>query len=250
MKINWKLALMCFAAVAMVMVACSKKDEKGKDDKDGDDDEFVELISVADNSLDDWAKVPAAFLAEAKCPADGNYLGLKSVKVYADELYINILAEYDPEEIPNHESVPFHVYVNTDNSDKTGGYGDEFVDANTDILMEGFFFAGEENSGKGDPCEYTPDVFAWVGEVGASGWEWEQLTPGGEFSHSQHVGNCVEIQMLRELIPTDAGWSEEGFGIGFDIQQSWESVGMLPQVSPTDENPSGHAVKLAVKIDK
>ena len=38
--------------------------------------------------------------------------------------------------------------------------------------------------------------------------------------------------------------------IGFDVQQNWSSVGILPCVSPTDENPSGLAPKLKVKINK
>lgn len=250
MKANWKIALMCFASLAMVMVSCNKKDEpKPSGGGDDDDPEVAAKVDVTDNSIDEWAKLPAEFVVEAKCPEDAAYLALKNVKVYADELYINILVEYNKEDITNTESVPFHVYIDTDNSDQTGGYGDQYLDANTDILMEGFFFAGEEGSGKGDPCAYEPGVFAWSGEVGGTGWSWTELT-AGEFSKSQHVGNFVEIQMLRELIPTEVGWSEDGFGIGFDIQQNWESVGILPLVSPTDDNAAGHANKLKVKIDK
>ena len=240
---------MCAATLTFVFASCDKK-PNGEDPDDPDDPEFVEKVSVTDNSIAEWATLPAEFVAEAKCPADAAYLGLKNVKVYADELYINILVEYDPEEIPNHESVPFHVYINTDNSDETGGYGDQYLDANTDILMEGFFFAGEEGSGTGEACAYEPVVCPWVAEVGASGWGWGDELTAGAFCATQHVGNCVELQMLRELIPTVAGWNESEFGIGFDIQQSWESVGILPLVSPTDENSAGHAHKLQVKIDK
>ena len=265
MKANWKIALMCFATVAFF--ACKPQNQPTNPGgnggggqqgggNEGEDTEFVSKVKVDDNSIAEWANLPAEFVATAVCPEDGAYLGLKSVKVYADELYINILAEYDPEEIPNHTSVPFHVYINTDNSDETGGYGDEWNDANVDIMMEGFVFSAKEWDGEtpldeGEPCEYVPEIFPWTGEVGGTGWGWgEALVPAGVFVHSQHVGNCVELQMMRELIPSLVGWNEKEFGIGFDIQQSWESVGILPLVSPTDENATGHTNKLQVKIDK
>jgi hypothetical protein len=259
MKANWKVALMCIATLAFV--ACQQKNQPtpptpGGGGEGGGEEEFVSKVKVDDNSIAEWANLPAEFVATAVCPEDGAYLGLKSVKVYADELYINILAEYDPEEIPNHTSVPFHVYINTDNSDETGGYGDQWTDANVDIMMEGFFFSAKEWDGEtpldeGAPCEYEPVIVPWTGEVGGTGWGWgDELVPAGVFVHSQHVGNCVELQMMRELIPSLVGWNEKEFGIGFDIQQSWESVGILPLVSPTDENATGHTNKLQVKIDK
>ena len=38
--------------------------------------------------------------------------------------------------------------------------------------------------------------------------------------------------------------------IGFDIQQNWDSVGILPIGTPTDENPSGYIASLQVKTVK
>lgn len=259
MKTNWKVALMCIATLAFV--ACKQKNQPTPPTPGpgggGEEPEFVSKISVTDNSIADWEKVPAAFLATATRPTEAVYMGLKSVKVYADELYINILAEYDEEDIPDHTSVPFHIYINTDNSDETGGYGDQWNDANVDIMMEGFFFSAtawdeEDNPlDDGAPCAYEPVIVPWTGEVGGTGWGWgDALTPAGTFVHSQHVGKCVEMQMLRELIPSLVGWNEKEFGIGFDIQQAWESVGILPLVNPTEENATGHTNKLQVKIDK
>ena len=209
-------------------------------------------ISVTDNSIDDWKALPAEKVASCECPDASAYLGLKGAAVYADEVYINIVVEYDPEEIPNRELVPFHVYINTDNSDATGGYGDQWNDANVDIMMEGFFFQGEEGSGTGEACAYEPVIVPWTGEIGGTGWGWgEELIPAAAFVKTQHVGGkYVELQMLRELIPTLAGWNESEFGIGFDIQQSWESVGILPIEAATEENPNGHTNKLQVKINK
>ena len=256
MKANWKWAIM-FAAV-LVFAACGgKKPEPTPVDPDPEPEPYAQKIFVNDNSIADWANVPAEFVVEAKCPADAALLGLKSVKVYADEMYIFALVEPNMDDVTDLEWVPFHVYLNTDNSDATGGYGDEFTDANADICLEGAVFA------EGAACSYAPGVFKWWGEVGASGWEWTDpsvehtaddkwgaIVGEGELAGtaSQFVDGKIEIQIMRELVP--ATWSEEAFGIGFDIQQNWSSVGVLPLVSPTDDNANGYTKKLQIKIDK
>jgi hypothetical protein len=257
MKFNWKLALMGIAAVALV--ACKEKNTPsgGGEGGEGGEGEYVNPISVTDGSLADWDKLDAQYVFVAERPADAAYMGLKKVKVYADQYYINIQAEYDAEEIIDHTSVPFHCYFNTDNSDATGGGAGQWTDLNEDVLLEGFLFAAEfdendEPLDAGSPVAYEPGAFAWAGEVGAEAWAWEELTASAVFSFSQHVGNVVEIQMIRELIPvpTSAPWNADEFGVGFDIQQAWNSVGILPQVSPTDDNSAGKTVKLQVKIKK
>ena len=247
MKANWKFALMGIAALAFV--ACNEnKPEGGEGGGGGEEPEYENPISVEDGSLADWDALDANYVFEAVCPEDGNYLGLKMIKVYADEYYINVQAEYDPEEIIDRAWTPFHFYFNTDNSDLTGGYGDQWLDANTDILLEGAVFAD------GEPCGYYPEVFAWTGEVGGTGWSWEALTASADFVASQHVGNIIEFQFIRELIPAPMGaaWNAEEFGMGVDIQQNWESVGILPLASPESEgsDATGHAYKLQVKIKK
>ena len=216
-------------------------------------------IDVTDNSLEDWKALPAEYVVSYECPEDAAMLGLKGVAVYATEMYINILVEPNMDDITDLEWVPFHVYIDLDNSDLTGGYGDEFTDANTDILCETGLWSG------GEPNNYNPAVFKWWGEVGGDGWNWEDPeNPGNETNfwgaiigegqlpvgNSQYVDGKFEIQLLRELLGTAHPMSDTEFGIGFDIQQNWSSVGILPCVSVTDENPSGKAAKLKVKINK
>ena len=214
------------------------------------------VLGIArEETIIDWDNLPQEYVAEATCPSDAAYLAMKNVKVYADETYIHILTELNMNEIVDLEYVPFHVYLNTDNSDATGGSGDQFADANTDILLEGGVFMD------GAPYNFNPYVFKWWGEVGGSGWEWVDpytdhdqsdcwgaIVCEGELpiGQSQFVDGKLEIRLNRELIP--ANWNQDEFGIGFDIQQSWESVGILPLLSPTDENPSGHTNKMQVKI--
>jgi hypothetical protein len=179
------------------------------------------------------------------------------MKVYADEVYINILVEYNPEVIADKEWTPLHVYINTDNSAETGGYSDQWTDADADVLLETACFAA------GAPNPYNPAVFKWWGEVGGAGWLWtDPDNPGTEdngwgaivaegsmpIGNSQLVGETFEIQLLRELIP--GTWSEEGFSIGIDIQQNWSSVGMLPNAADAADGTAVLAKKLAVKFDK
>ena len=248
MKSNWKWAIMFAAAVAFV--GCKEKNQPTPTPtpEPEPEKEYVNPISVTDGSAADWEKLPAEFVVSSVCPEDAEMLGLKSVKVYADEVYINILVEFDPEVVVDQAWVPFHVYLNTDNSDETGGFGDQFLDANTDILLEGAILAD------GAHKSYSPGVHAWAGEVGGDGWHWTEIAAedASTFSQSQGFGNFFEIQMLRELIPApaDAPWNADEFGIGFDIQQNWSSVGILPIGVASEENPKGLAHKLQIKINK
>ena len=224
----------------------------------------VPEISVTDGSLADWEALPKDKVFSCECPEGAALLGLKGVAVYATEMYISILVEPDMEEITDLSWVPFHVYIDLDNSDLTGGYGDEFADANCDILCETGLWA------EGEPCVYNPGVYRWWGEVGADGWDywtdpstthdasdgWGAIIAEGALpvGASELVDGKFEIQLLRELLATvpASGFTmnNEEFGIGFDIQQNWNSVGILPCASPTEENPSGKAAKLKVKINK
>ena len=250
----------------LAFVACEKKPGGGGGGGDDPQTEYVQQIKVNDNTLADWANVPQDKIVSAVCPEDAALLGLKSVKVYADKYYIFLQVEADPETIADREWVPFHVYIDTDNSDATGGYGDEFKDANTDILLEGAVFGVKDAPTLAAAAiPWGPAVFHWWGAVGENGWSWQDpnVEPtadnkwGADIGEgelqgttSQFVDGKIEIQIMRELVPTPAGWNENEFGIGFDIQQSWSSVGVLPLVSPTDENPYGYAAKLKIKIDK
>ena len=219
----------------------------------------VPEIDVTHGSLADWAALPKDKVFSAECPAEAALLGLKGVAVYATEMYINILVEPNMEDIVDLEWVPFHVYLDLDNSDATGGYGDEFTDANTDVLCESAVFA------EGQPYSYNPAVFKWWGEVGGSGWEWTDPSVEHDASDfwgaiigegqlpvgaSEYVDGKFEIQLLRELLGTVHPMNDNEFGIGFDIQQNWSSVGILPCGPDTEENPGGHVAKIKVKINK
>ena len=216
---------------------------------------LTDKIRIDDNSIADWNKLPAQYVAQAICPADAAYTGLKSVKVYADAKYINILVEPNMEDLPDLSYVPFDIFLNTDNSDATGGYGDLFTDANADILLEGALFSDN------NPCIYAPYVSKWWGEVGGYGWEWADPSVSHDPSDcwgaivcegqlpcsSQYVDGKFEIQIDRSYIP--ATWNNTAFGIGVEIMQNWSAVGVLPIAAPTEDNAAGWANKLTVTID-
>lgn len=255
----FKFALMCAAALAMV--ACEPKPEPTPDPEQPTPDpevpEYVNPISVADNSLADWDGLEN--VASCVLPEGASMDGLKSVKVYADPMYINIAVEYNPETVTDLAWTPLHVYINADNSAETGGFGDQWTDADTEIMLETVCFA------EGAPYNYNPAVFKWWGEVGGTGWNWtdpevEATSENGwgaivaegslPVGTSQLVGNVFEIQLMWEMIPAPNGWNEDGFTIGFDIQQEWSSVGILPIEADDEQGAVVYGKKLAVKFNK
>ena len=225
----------------------------------------VPEIDVTDGTLADWEALPKDKVFSCECPEGASLLGLKGVAVYATEMYISILVEPNMEDIVDLSWVPFHVYIDLDNSDLTGGYNDEHTDANCDILCETGLWA------EGEPCAYNPGVYRWWGEVGGTGWDywtdpataphtaddnWGAIIGEGQLpvGASEYVDGKFEIQLLRELLATvpASGFTmnDTEFGIGFDIQQNWSSVGILPIGPDTEENPGGHVAKMKVTINK
>lgn len=256
---------MAFAALAFV--ACGGTDEPNKPNHGGDDPEepeFVSPISTKDNTFSDWDAV-AAKTVSAKVVEGAPKTALKEVKVYADQLFLNIYCEFDEAQIIDRSWVPFHVYLNADGDDATGGYTAQWADCNTEVLLEDGIINGEDAN-----YQYNPAVFQWYGGEGGgmtdqsdpAGWNWTDpnrpndegdkwgaIVATGELpiGTSQVIGNKFEIQLLRELIPFTFA---DKFGVGVDIQQNWNSVGFLP-IAANDE--AGNAVlvnKLVVTVDK
>ena len=203
--------------------------------------EYYSPISVTDGTAADWDALPAEYVASATHTEGCSLDGLKSVKVFADEVYINLLVEWNTESITDLTIVPFHVYWNVDAGAETGGYGDQWLEPyDIDVLMEGFFYADNE------PVAYEPGMYAYGAAYNTNEWNWSELTAAGTFCFSQHLGdNKMEIQFLRELIP--ASWGEE-FTVGFDIQQNWNSVGVLPNAADDEIGNKVKAEKMRVQF--
>lgn len=238
-----KKILTFLACVAMISMAASC-DKDNKKNNGGDDTDYVAPIKV-DGNFDDWAKLPEANVAVAKCAADANWTALKTMKVYADEYFVYIYFEFVGDEVESRDWVPVHFYINGDADATTGGYGDQFMDACSDILLEGAIFAD------GEFCSYNPAAHKWVGETNGTGWEWEEVLPeGSNLCMGAGNGNAYELLIIREMWPGE-GKLADNFTIGMDIQQNWSSVGVLPNVTPDPEtNANGRAASLQVTTVK
>lgn len=236
---------------------CEVCDVCGENPCTCEEDGYVNPINITDGSAADWDALPAAFVATTTHAEGASMDGLKSVKVYADEMYINLLVEVNSEVVTDLAWTPFHVYINADNNSATGGFGDQWITADVDVMLETAIFAdGAVNA-------YNPAVFKWWGADGENGWLWDDpenpgnadngwgaIVPEGTMpiGTAQAVeGGKIEIQLLWELIP--ANWADK-FTVGFDIQQSWTSCGILPNAADAEDGSEVLAEKLEVTFNK
>lgn len=215
-----------FMAVAATAFAVScKKDVKPNPNPkpiDNDDPEYVAPITI-DGDFADWAKLDASKVATATYQEGASHEALKTLKVYADELYVYIYIDWDKEmvEFNDGEHIPVHLYINGDGDATTGGYGDQWTDACTDLLTEGFLTDGTQF------ISYEASCFNWTGEANGTGWNWGDLDSAADLFVGAGVNGKYEMAMTRELYPL--GKLADTFSIGVDIQQAWESVGVLPE---------------------
>jgi len=247
MKANWKIALMCLATIAFV--ACKDKNNPDPDpDPDPDPSTYVSPIQINDQSIADWDKLDQSKVAVAVLPESPLYTGLKKMKVYADSICINYVIFFDPAEMESHTPVDaMHIYMDADNSDMTGGYWDQFDapnQGNTDLMFEGPIW-----DDYGTQISYVPTVSYWSGPLNGEGWLWAEQPTSNKIGGSQFIGDSIiEGRLLIDLIPWKK-WTDK-FSIGFDIQQNWESAGLLPQGNSPDGELIGRSKKLLVTFDK
>lgn len=198
--------------------------------------EFVCKITC-DGDFADWAAVTPV---SATCNADAKWTALSALKVYTDEMYIHIYFEFSDDEIADRAWVPFHVYINQDNN--TEGCGDDqwLGQGGQDWLMEGAVLADDAF------CPYDPGLFTYTGaDLATVEWAWEGLLPEGSgIATGAGSGNKYELSIMKEMIPgLDLA---DTFGLGVDIQQSWNSVGVLPNTAIADDNANGSVAMLQV----
>ena len=250
MKVNWKVALMCVSAIAMV--ACKGDKNPPEDDKGGGEkSKYVAKINVKDNSIADWDALDQTKVAKFEAPASPVWDGVRMIKVYADSVYINWILKYDPAKYVKHRDVDvMHLFMDVDHSEETGGYYDLFDDACSDIMFEGPLFGDA-----GAAINYAPSVSAWSGDVNGEGWEWAELSTGSIKAESQLIGDSlIEARVLIENIPLPKGmkFAQEGFGFGATLTQNFDpaAVGFLPQGNSPDGELIGREKMLFVPFDK
>lgn len=244
------LALLAFAS--LVCIACNKTPDDKPDGPDTPDGpaEYEAPITI-DGDFADWAKLDASKVATATCDPNATKTALKLVKVYADENNIFVYTEFEVGAVDLADCwIPFHFYMNADNSAATGGDSQEFADKDAEWLLETSITA------------YDPALFKWWGEVGADGWEWTDPSTdhtaddgwGAILPEGSGIGSSAgtlsadgkgayEIQIIRDML--SGVEFADTFTLGFDIQVDWSSVGILPNKADGELAP-----KLVVNVVK
>ena len=248
MKKFMTLAAM-FAAVMVSFSSCNKEDKPqgggntvvtcpdcGEAEEDCTCGDFQAAIQI-DGDFADWAAVTPL---TATCNPDAKYTALTTLKVYTDEMYIHIYFEFSDDEIVDRAWVPFHVYINADNN--TEGCGDDqwIGQGGQDFLMEGAVLADDAF------CSYNPGLFTYAGvDLTTVEWAWTDVLPEGSgIASGAGAGNKYELSIMKEMLPGVELAST--FGLGVDIQQSWNSVGVLPNTAIADDNANGAVPMLQV----
>ena len=237
------------AALAVLAVSCKKENgnqnennnnnQEQKDPENQDEEPAYKAPVTIDGDFADWAQLDPTKMCVATCAAEPKWTGLKVMKVYMDEVYMFVYFEYNDADIPDKSAVQGHVYFDADNDETTGGCNNQWEPGCIEYMGEGLFFSGNA------VASFDPSLSIWVGDTLAAGWEWESVLPSGSGLFTGKGGNGkYEMSMLREAFP-ELG---EEFGFGMDIQQSWNSVGVLPNAEISDENPNGKGSLLKVKM--
>ena len=218
-----------------------------------------------DGKFDDWAALASGTFSQTYGDEDATHPALTHCKVCADAKYIYVYVEWDTDMVDHYpqewgwddeageegwvggEFAPFHCYINTDGNASTGGFDDQFTDACTDILLEGFLYAGGEHGG--ELGSYAPSIWSWSGEPNGHGWAWDFIGED-EICEGAGVDGKYELLIDRSVLGSVGFPVADTFSIGFDIQQSWDSVGILPTASASEDNPSGTLPSLKVVTQK
>ena len=200
-----------------------------------------------DGKFEDWAALKDGTYSKTYGDDDATHPALTHCKVYAVPDYVYVYIEWDTDAITYEadvEHVPFHCYINTDGDESTGGFASQFSDACTDVLFEGFLYDG------GVMGSYDPGAYAWAGEPNGDGWSWDDLGAEGGLCEGAGVDGKYEFLIKRSVFAAMGYPIADIFSIGFDIQQSWDSVGILPNAAPSEDNPSGVVNSLEVVTQK
>ena len=264
MKKIMTLAAM-FAAVAMTFSACNKEEKpsgnnggnntennggenNGGEENNGSEDEYVAPITI-DGQFADWDALDASKVAVITCADNANWTALKSVKVYADVEFMYVLMDVDADQIA--ADCPIDIYLNVDNDESE--FSNNFLgEAAMDYLLEGAYYAETgEGTGEWATVSFDPGFFAYGGTPDAAAvWAFDSVLDGGIGTGAGTVDKyefAINLRMLAEDGSAEFG---DTFGFGITVSQSWEPVGLLPNVTPTDDNGKGSAQFATITINK
>ena len=249
MKKIMTLAAM-FAAVMVGFSACTPEDQPtdkpgteqtpgGEETPGEEEQEYVSPVTI-DGEFADWDALDASKVAVATNNSE-THGGLKVMKVYADEVFINVYVEFDWEFVADrgNSANPFSLYLCTDK--ERGGYN-MWTDLCIEYMIQGTIFQDDAF------VSWDGGMYMWTGEPHGEGWNWgEALSSVG--GQGAGAGEKYELCIMVETL---AGVMEFGdkFWIGADVQQNWDSAGVLPNAPVTDEDTSGKGEMLEVTFVK
>ena len=203
--------------------------------------DLPEYDIMIDGDFSDWDTLDSRYVYTAYGDPDAPCTALNMMKAYADEEALYVYFEYDLEQIhpePDAEFVPFHIYINSDCNDYTGGWLYGYWQAGVDYCLESFlYYNGKLGYAEGG-------LYKWSGEDCEAGWLFFDEYAYGVSSGAGNGKGAYEVRLNRYALPLN-----DSFTIGIDIQQNWDAVGRLPNTYPTDDNPSADASLLFVKTN-
>ena len=203
-----------------------------------------------DGDFADWDALDASKVASATCHADALNTALKSVKVYADAVYINFLIEVDT----THETLveggidlPIDIYLNADNSENSVS-SDWSNQASQDAIIEGCYVTADDGV-----VSFDPGCYPYTGTEEAVEWAWDVANPliaeGTGFGQGAGTVGKYEFSLLTELL-IDAVDLQDTFGMGITVSPGWDIAGLLPNGPVTEDNTKGAVPFMLVTINR
>lgn len=194
---------------------------------------------IIDGNFSDWDSLSS--ISTTTCSIGTKWTALKTLKACADEKAVYVYFEFEDNQIVDRSLTPVRVILDADGSDKTGGnYDFLYKEATCEWLLEGYIFLEDAF------CCYNSELFHYSGPTGGYEPEWDCVS-NSHCTFGAGNGNKYELVIIKDLCP-DIEWAET-FGIGVEILQHWNTVGVLPNADCTDNNYSGSAPLLCVTHD-
>lgn len=245
--------IFAIAAVAAMLIACGEPEENkpqggtnngGTEQPEPEVPEYKAAITV-DGTFADWEGLEVEELALEEGEEYGK-TALKKVKIYTDEMYINLYVEFDPA-----EAMALCVYFDVD-ADATTGRGEPCQ--GIELYLDGMIADWTLNADGSAFIEprisaLAPDMTAYkyTGEDGAAAWAWEELLGAGNgfavgsAPVAAGANEAFEMAIVKELSPMPFG---EQVGIAVSLSNfGWNECGTLPQysVAETEAGAEGRA---------
>lgn len=207
-----------------------------ENDNEEDDKPEVKLPIEIDGAFSDWDALDESKLAVVESVEGADWDLINKMTIYATADYIWICLDFNEAGLDKSVDASMNIYMNSDNDASTGcAPTTEFSGADVDCLLQGYIFAA------GKYISYNPTLYLFRGENGFVGWpSWDGVA-SGNVAEGAGVSGRYELRLNREAM-VDLPIADT-FTIALDIQQSWVTLGALPNAAGT-----GSAEKLIVTV--